>query len=186
MPKCAYCKNNTDKEKVIKYLDEFTKVPKKLNMCSNECIENYKQQQIFKLKEKEEYANLCEYIIKIHNQTFLPSSFYFILRELRDGTIRQKDIHIKKHNQGVSWSDLLISYKYSEESIKKSINTKVFNNLMGELNYCLAIVKNNLGKAKQQNNQKKMNEKIKNKVNLDIDYDYKKKLFSDDISDILD
>lgn len=185
MPKCVYCKNNTDKKDVIKYLDESAKTPKKLNMCSNECIDNYKKEQAFKAQEKEEYANLCEYIMKVHNQTFLPNSFYFILRELRDGTIRQKDIHIKKHNQGVPWSDLLISYKYSEESIKRSLNMKVFNNLMGELKYCLAIVKNNLNKAKQQHNQKKMNEKIENKVDLDINYDYIKKDFSDDISDIL-
>lgn len=185
MPKCAYCKTNTDKKDIIKYIDEYAKTPKKLNMCSNECIDNYKEEQIFKVKERKEYIDLCEYIMKIHNQTFLPNSFYFILRELRDGTIRQEGINIKKHNQGVPWNDLLISYKYSEETIIKSINTKIFNNLIGELKYCLAIVKNNLKKAKQQNNQKKMNKKIKNEINLDTNYDYIKKDFSDDISHIL-
>lgn len=185
MPKCNYCKCDIDKKNVIKYVDEFSKTPKKINMCSEECIENYKRDQLFKIKEKEEYANLCEYIMKIHNQTFLPSGFYFILRELRNGTIRQKDIHIKKHNQGVPWSDLLIGYKYSEESIKKSINTKAFNNLMGELNYGLAIVKNNLSKAKQLNNQKKMNDKIESNVTMEDNYEYIKKDFKDDISSIL-
>jgi hypothetical protein len=185
MPKCANCKNDTDKKEVIKYMDELAKVPKKLNMCSDDCIENYKKDQLFKAKEKEEYANLCEYIMKIHNQTFLPSSFYFILRELRDGTIRQKDIHIKKHNQGVPWSDILISYKYSEDSIKKSMDRIPFDSIMGELKYSLAIVKNNLKKAKQQNNQKKMNDKVETKINVGVDYDYKKKDFSDDISEIL-
>jgi hypothetical protein len=185
MPKCSYCKSDIDKKDVIKYTDELSKTPKKLNMCSNECIENYKRDRLFKIKEKEEYANLCEYIMKIHNQSFLPNGFYFILRELRDGTIRQKDIHIKKHNQGVPWSDLLVAYKYSEESIKKSINTKVFNNLMGELNYGLAIVKNNLNKAKQLNSQKKMNEKIQSEIIIEDNYTYIKKDFNDDISDIL-
>ena len=185
MPKCAYCKNDTDKKDVIKYIDLLVKVPKKLNMCSDKCIENYKKDQLFKIKEKEEYATLCEYIMKIHNQSFLPNGFYFILRELRDGTVRQKDIHIKKHNQGVTWGDLLISYKYSEDSIKKSIDRIDFNSLIGELKYSLAIVKNNLKKAIQQNQQKKMNDKVETKINISTDYDYKKKDFTDDISEIL-
>jgi len=185
MPKCNYCKCDVDKKDVIKYMDEYIKTPKKVNMCSQLCIDNYKTEQISKKTEKDDYILLCEYIMKIHGHSFLPSTFCTLLKDLRDGTMRQKDILIKKDKQGVIWKDILISYKYSEESIKKSILIKSFNTLTNELQYGLAIVKNNLYKAKQMQVQKDMNEKVESKILIEDDYQYIKKIFKDDISDVL-
>jgi|GEM_PF-4083844 len=186
MPKCNYCKNDTEKKDVIKYLDEYIKTPKRVNMCSQTCIENYKREQDSKIKERDGYLLLCDYVMKVHNYTFLPNGFYTVLKDLRDGTIRQREILIKKDKQGVPWKDLLVSYKFSEASIKRSALTKSFNTLTNELLYGLAIVKNNLVKAKQLQKQKEMNEKIVNKVNLDDETHYTKKVFKDDISNMLD
>ena len=174
-----------DKKNVIKYLDEYVKTPKKVNMCSQTCIENYKRDQEFKIQERDGYLILCEYVMKVHNYSFLPNGFYTILKDLRDGTVRQRDILIKKDKQGVPWKDLLVSYKFSEASIKRSVLTKSFNTLTNELQYGLAIVKNNLTKAKQLQKQKEMNEKIINKVIIDDGCQYTKKVFKDDISDML-
>jgi hypothetical protein len=186
LPKCNYCKTNVSKETIIKYLDEFSKTPKKLNMCSIECVNKYRQEKMQKIQEQDEYITLCEYIMQIHNQTYLPNGFYMFLNDLRNGTIRQKGVLIKKDKQGVPWQDLLIAYKYSENSIKKAILTKPFDNFMRELQYGLAIVKNNLNKSKQIQKQKKLNEKLESKIPNKEDYLYIKKEFNDDISDILD
>lgn len=186
MPKCAFCKTDIKKENVIKYIDKYSKKEKKVNMCSVNCIKEYEHEQEIKKQETKNYINLCEYIMKIHKQTFLPSGFYVILRELRDGTIRQKGIYIKKYKQGVEWKDIFNAYKYSENSINRVLSTKTFETIMNELNYCLAIVKNNLAKSKQINQQKQMNEKIETKVHIADEYEYKKKEDSSDISDILE
>jgi len=185
MPKCNYCKCDIEKKDVIKYLDKFVKTPKNVNMCSKTCVENYERDQTFKKTEQEGYLTLCEYIMKIHGHSFLPNVFYTILKDLRDGTIRQKDILLKKDKQGVTWQDLFISYKFSEESIKKSILIKSFSTLTHELQYGLAIVKNNLPRAKQLQKQKEMNEKVESKIVVVDECEYVKKTFKDDISDLL-
>ena len=187
MPKCNYCGCMVDKKDEIKYLDKYIKTPKKVNMCSQNCIENYKRDQEFKIKERDGYVLLCEYIMKVHGHSFLPSAFSTLLKDLRDGTIRQqREILVKKDKKGVSWNDLLISYKFSEASIKKSVLIKSFNTLTNELQYGLAIVKNNMAKAKQLQKQKDMNSKIGSKVTIEDDCNYVKKVFKDDISDFLD
>lgn len=185
MPKCFYCKKDTDKKNVIQYIDEFSSVQKKLNSCSYDCINKYKEEKEAKKVERDSYIFLCDYIMKLHNQSFLPNSFYVILGDLRNGTVRQKNILIKREKQGVSWDDLLYAYKYSEEKIRQVLSYKSFANFSNELNYCLAIVKNNIGKSKNNLINKKINENVESKVIIGESYNYIKKQDSDDISDIL-
>jgi hypothetical protein len=154
-------------------------------MCSQECIDKYINEKEKVKEENKSYIELCEYIMKIHNKKTLPNLFYIYLQDLRNGTIRQKGIILRKTKIGVPWNDILNAYKYCEEKIKKVISTMNFNNDLGEVNYCLAIVKSNIDKAKQRKQQQNINNIDRNIV-IAEDIDYKKKTFDNDISELFD
>lgn len=154
-------------------------------MCSQECINNYCTDKELKIRDSEDYSNLIQYIMSVHDITFIPNIFYIRLRDLRNGITRNGNSVIAT-TKGVSWVDLIIAYEYSESTIKRVKLTKDFDNISNELMYCLSIVKNNFYKAKQSNRQQELNNKIA--INVphceSEDYKYKKLIPNDDISDL--
>ena len=186
--KCCLCKSDIDVDKAIIYTDINHKTPKKLKFCSNECMYKYISELEFKAQEKQDFADLCKYIINICDLKYIPNGFFIILNDLRNGTIRKNGIVIKNNKQGVQWSELLITYKYCSEKIKWALDNKDFKSDMAKLNYCLAIVKNNIDKA-MFNYRKNKNDKDINIENIvlsgDSKYIYKAQENKNDISDIL-
>lgn len=185
--KCHFCKNEITVDEAIIYKDIRLKTPKEFKFCSNECIEKYKIEMEFKTQEKQDFAELCDYITLIFNQNYIPNGFFVMLNDLRNGTIRKNGIVITKNKQGVKWNEILITYKYCEDKIKWSLDNKEFKSDIAKLNYCLAIVKNNIDKAifnyKKEINNKNMN--TKNIIENNTDYEYKPRKFKNDISNIL-
>lgn len=190
LSKCKLCNTEIQKNDEIIYIDETYKKPRKIKVCSQKCCEEYANKVKLKLKEKEDYKKLCEYIMQIHKQDFLPDYFYILLTDLRNGTIRQKGIIVNKKKEGVSWEDILNAYKYCEKDILHILDVKKdFGSFINELKYCLAIVKNNMINAKKYFNQKEINDNLDKNVNVENinnKYTYKKKEFKNDISNILD
>ncbi|MDF2503879.1 hypothetical protein [Clostridium sp.] len=191
--KCKYCNRDIYGD-IFEYTDISGKKPKVLKMCSQKCVDMYDKEIQKKQKEKEIREELFTLIMQIHNQTYLPNYFYVLIGDLTNGTVRQKGVLIDKKNEkkGITWEDILNGYKYSEKTIRSLLDRKKdFNDITSELKYCLAIVKNNLPKAKQYFKQKKKIEKESKIVvddiyiNNDENHEYKKKDFKNDISKLL-
>lgn len=185
--KCSYCKEQINSNDALAYTDNNLKTPKKIKFCNEICLEGYITNQQSKIKEKKDYADLCEYIMKLHNKNYLPDYFFILLNDLRNGTIRKKGLMIKKEKEGVPWIDILNSYKFSEKTILWTIDNKKISEYINELKYCLAIVKSNIEKAKNQIKKKELeNINVKEKdIIISNDYKYKSKEFKNDISDLL-
>jgi len=185
--KCHLCKKDITVDIAKIYKDTTLKTPKDFKFCSNECIEKYKTEINFKVQEKLDFAELLEYIILIHNQKYIPNGFYVMLYDLRNGTIRRSGMIISKNKEGVKWCDILITYKYCLDKINWALDNKEFKSDTAKLNYCLAIVKNNIDKA-VFNHKKELNNKTINTKNIienETECEYKPRKFKNDISDIL-
>lgn len=184
--KCQQCNGKFASNTIIKFTDTYGKKPKIINICSQQCIDAYCINKDLKKKDSENYAILLQYIMDLHDISFVPNLLHIRLNDLKNGVVRNGNT-VQFQTKGVNWSDLLVAYQYSADTIKKIKLTKSFNNISNELMYCLSIVKNNFYKAKQLNDQHKLNNQIDIHIpNNDLNnYTYKKAAFKDDISDIL-
>ncbi|NFH40827.1 hypothetical protein [Clostridium sporogenes] len=186
--KCKYCKKEINTNIALTLTDDTSKKPKKLKMCSQECIEKYKEDLKRKIEENKSREELYKFIMNLHGKTYLPNYFYILISDLINGTVRQKGLLIDKklQKEGVSWKDILDGYRYSEEMIKKTLDRKSFDGYINELKYCFAIVKNNIPKAKEHFKIKKeIIEETNINIPIENNFNYKKKKFNNDISDIL-
>ena len=184
--KCKQCGIKSQSDLIIKFVDTYGKNDKEVNMCSQQCIEDYCKDKESKKIERDNYIKLVEYIMKLHNISFIPNFFYMRLNDLKKGVIRSGS-KIILQSKSIEWNELLIAYEYSASTIQSVKLTKEFNGVYNELAYCLSIVKNNFYKANQLDKQCQLNNKVAVSLPITEDnyYKYKKQVFKDDISDLL-
>lgn len=166
--KCQWCKEkDTDR-------DEMKKVVVGTKTKSNKyyhvgCYEKYLKDKEFKEKEAKELDQLYETVKRIHNMDTVPSGLFYLLQDLRNGTIRKNGVVIKKFKNGIQYRYIDWCYKYCEDEIRKWQRIKDFgDDKNGELRYCFSIVSSNIENAardyKTRLNRKKKNEQSMKQV----------------------
>lgn len=97
-------------------------------------------------KKKKEMDSLINTIVKLHKlnsvATF-PRSFYPFIQELRNDSVLFGKIE-RRYKEGLTYKTIEDTYLYCSEKIEWARGNKEFKNIMSELKYCFAIVKNNI------------------------------------------
>lgn len=110
------------------------------------CHDKWVRDRAFKEKEKEEMDSLINTIVKLHKlnsvATF-PRSFYPFIQELRNDSVLFGKIE-RRYKEGLTYKIIEDTYLYCSEKIEWARGNKEFKNIMSELKYCFAIVKNNI------------------------------------------
>lgn len=137
--KCPVCEQYGHKDKMTKEADK--------KYYHNEyCHERYLRNKAFKQKEKEELDSLINTIVRLHKlqsiSTF-PRTFYPFIQELRNDSVLFGKIE-RRYKEGLTYKTIEDTYLYCEEKIEWAKGNKEFKNVMSELKYCFAIVKNNI------------------------------------------
>lgn len=174
--KCQYCEEKSPKDEMhceAKPTGQFNKngsEKMQRKYWHHDCFEKELKDREFKEKEQAELDELNATLIRIHNikgfkdeDPKIPSTFFPFLQEIRNGTILFGQ-RVKKYKQGIRYKYINYTYLFCEENIEYARRTKEFKDLMAELRYCLAIVKNNIEDAardlKRKNKQRERNKKI--------------------------
>lgn len=110
------------------------------------CHDKYLKLKDFKANERKELDSLATTITKIHRLTSvntIPNTFYPYIQELRNDSVLFGRVS-KRYKQGITYQTIEDTYSYCSEKIEWARGNKEFKNLMAELRYCFAIVKNNI------------------------------------------
>ncbi len=147
--KCNYC--NGKQERGEMYCD----TGKQRKYYHHPCWPLELERRIDVEKEKKQWKDLIAFIQEIHNLHEIPRTFYAFLQDIRNGTIRFQGPVNQQYKQGVGYDILLESYRLSANGIKWAQQNRDFNgNVFTELKYGLAIVKNNIGQAREAHRAK--------------------------------
>jgi len=110
------------------------------------CHDRYLRDKAFKQKEREEMDSLINTIVRLHKlqsvATF-PRTFYPFIQELRNDSVLFGKIE-RRYKEGLTYKTIEDTYLYCAEKIEWAKGNKEFKNVMSELKYCFAIVKNNI------------------------------------------
>lgn len=181
---CVVCKQKNNKEK-MRYIKSI-----KRYVHHGKCYKKYVEHKRFKEKENQELTDLVETIKEVHGIKVIPRQFFSYLQDLRNDSVLFGKLK-KKYKQGIPYPIIAATYKYCESDIRYWINKKEFDNILNELKYCLAIVKNKIDivdrkmqKTKERSNVEK---RVKNQKQLQKpDSNNKSKGVDElDISDLL-
>lgn len=119
------------------------------------CHDRYLKDKEFKAKERLEMDQLAATIAKIHKLkavSTIPNTFYPYIQELRNDSVLFGKIS-RRYKQGISYLVIENAYKYCSDKIEWAKGNKEFKNLMSELKYCFAIVKNNIENCLRDENK---------------------------------
>ncbi|MNX90085.1 hypothetical protein D3C86_1221190 [compost metagenome] len=110
------------------------------------CHEKYLQDKEFKQLEREQMDDLVSTIIKVHKlqgRASIPHTFYPFVQDIRNDSqlFGRMD---KRYKQGVTYKVIEDTYEYCSDKIEWARGNKEFKNILSELKYCLAIVRNNI------------------------------------------
>lgn len=114
-----------------------------------ECFPLYLKDKEFKEQENRELQELLETIKQIHRIDLIPPAFYPFIQEVRNGDVLFGKIE-KKYKEGIPYQIIDYTYEFCDEKIAWAKANKQFNNVLSELKYGLAIVKNNVENAKKE------------------------------------
>ena len=78
----------------------------------HQCIQAYEQDKAFKEKERIEFDNLYQYLLKLHNIKHLDGRMIERIQDIRNGTVKVNNQKIVKSKQGIEYGDLLETYRY--------------------------------------------------------------------------
>lgn len=146
--KCKWCNELGNKEE-MECVESGKKTIMRKYYHTLNCYSAYVKDKKFKQKEAEELTELSEVIKKVHQIDVIPKSFYPFLQDLRnDSTLFGK--MMKKYKEGITYKTITNTYLYCEDSIRWAKANKQFKNIMAELKYCLAIIRNNVENSKKQ------------------------------------
>lgn len=154
-----------------------------------------------KKREDENMHKLAQMVGKLHGvpknengNYMLPTSWYHQIQDLRNGTERYSSNFKKKYKQGFSFTVIAEAYRISVKGINRAKKKISFESINQELNYGVAVVRNNIPDAmkrlqarKQQDAVNKVKEKefIEN-IETEREVAYQKKKAVYDLSDFLD
>lgn len=166
--KCPICKRKIHHTDYIIYNNKY---------YHSQCYEENK----IKLKNNQDWEKLYFFvkkrILQYPDEIRLSSSQILSLKNLtqEDGTFLQKN---KKQNyKGYTYEDIYDTFVMQEHNILNALKTKNFKDEKHKLNYCIAIVKNNINNLIFMKQEKiKTQEQLK-KLNLDFQNDKKEEHF---------
>lgn len=137
--KCPICEQHGHKANMIYEVD-------KRYYHKEYCHDKWERDRAFKQKEKEEMDSLIITIVKLHKlnsvATF-PRTFYPFIQELRNDSVLFGKIE-RRYKEGITYKTIEDTYLYCSEKIEWARGNKEFKNIMSELKYCFAIVRNNI------------------------------------------
>ncbi|PYY28217.1 hypothetical protein [Paenibacillus illinoisensis] len=119
------------------------------------CHEKYLKEKAFKANERLEMDSLAATIAKVHKLktvSTIPNTFYPYIQELRNDSVLFGRVN-KRYKQGITYRTIENTYQYCSEKIEWAKGNKEFKNLMSELRYCFAIVKNNIENCLRDENK---------------------------------
>ncbi|OMD76844.1 hypothetical protein [Paenibacillus odorifer] len=156
------------------------------------CHDKWKKDKEATKIENQQWDDLYQYIINLHDVIVLPKGNITRLKDLRAGFITKDGKRIRQYRTGPDYTLMLEAYQLTENSIKWCIvnkldgssDTKAINYglsmMIGKLNEAFARRKN----RSRQLEQIEIDKESKNTYDLDIKY-VTKKATSNDISDFL-
>lgn len=194
--KCQYCLK-------VEESNKMRKSDKGKYYHIEECYEKYLKEAEFKRKEAQKKDNLVNCIAKIHgldSYLLIPKAFYPYIEDVRNDSRLFGKLK-KSYKNGIPYEAIEYTYEYCKDKISWAKQNKEFKNILSELKYGLAIVRNNLADAKNHHEKIKkqkqqsiniiaaaeksivVNEKIKNTQNENLN---KKKETGIDLSSLFD
>ncbi|MDR6779491.1 hypothetical protein J2W98_003771 [Paenibacillus peoriae] len=131
------------------------------------CYERFKKEQEATRIENEQWDDLYQYVIKLHDIVVLPKGNITRLKDLRAGFDTRGNKRERKWRSGPDYGLILDAYKLAEGSVKWCITNK----LKGEndtraINYGISIMINKLNEAFA-----KRKSKIRQQEYIDINKD---------------
>jgi hypothetical protein len=191
--KCGWCEISETKDLMLQ--DTNKKYYHKTN-CHNSYLQDRENKRI----ETEKKTSLAIKIADVHgleSYKYIPHSLFPYLEDLRNDSDLFGKLR-KNYKNGLSYSAIEYTYEFCREKIDWAKKNKVFENVMSELKYGLAIVKNNVVDAKNYSDKMRKSEENKTRllsitkedeshfvISDDTTITYQKKKDNLDISDLL-
>lgn len=195
MVKCQHCNEQGDKSQMkceSKDTGELLKSgkPKLINKYYHlTCYDDYLQDKEFKQQELIELDYLYQYLLGVHNIKSLDGRMMEKIQDLRNGTVKMGNKKVNRYKNGVSYTLMLDSYKFSASNIDEAIKNMQFDKKWNEFAYCFAIMNSNIPnveKAQKFTQERKEIEANRQVEVVEIKVDKKKKVKDDmDLSDFL-
>lgn len=138
--KCPVCEKSGDRE------DMTYEEKSKRYYHQQGCIDTFNKDKEFKAKERDELESLMNIIVKVHklsSRSSIPHSFYPYIQDIRNDSSLFGKI-AKRYKEGISYKTLEDTYNFCTDKIEWARGNKEFKNILSEMKYCLAIVKNNI------------------------------------------
>ena len=136
--KCQWCQNKDEKETMTS-----EQIGKQNRYYHPNCYDQYLIDKEFKQQERLELDSLVDVIKRVHDIKIIPNQFYPYLQQLRNDDVLFGKLK-KQYKQGVSYKVITDTYEYCQKDIAWAKGNKDFKQVMAELKYGLAIVKNNI------------------------------------------
>jgi len=139
--KCPICEQRGHKENMIHEVD-------KRYYHKEYCHERWKVKKEATRIENQQWDDLYQYIIKLHDIIILPDGNRNRLRDLRAGFVYKDGKRVREYRTGPDYGLMLEAYYLAENSIKWNITNKLDDsNSVKAINYCISIMKDNLNEA---------------------------------------
>ncbi|MGM1044763.1 MAG: hypothetical protein ACQEXX_01315 [Bacillota bacterium] len=106
-------------------------------------------------RENEQWDDLYQYIINLHDLVVLPKGNITRLKDLRAGYVTKKGSKVRPWRTGPSFELMLDAYKLAEDSIKWCIANKLDgSNDVKAINYGISIMIDKLNEANERRKNK--------------------------------
>lgn len=159
--KCPRCGQSDHKENLI--YDEQTKRHYHTIACYDNMLKEREATRI----ENEQWDELYQYIIKLHDLVVLPKGNITRLKDLRAGYIMKDGKKVKQWRNGPDFALMMDAYRLAEKDILWCIKNKLDDSSdVKAINYCMSIMINKLNDANDRRKRRKEIEKQKHKVSL--------------------
>lgn len=185
--KCLQCGEKTKVKDMYVYKENPNKY-----VCGKKCFDEIMKEAEFKEKERQELDDLYEYVRSLHGMKTLPTSWFTMMQDLRNGTVRKQGILKKKYKNGVPYEVILEAYTMVRKKIEWAKNNKNFKDDSAELRYGFVIMESNVSRANKKMNKRRERKNDHNRQETGHpdtvhtgSYEYKKKS-TNDISDLLE
>lgn len=145
--KCPICSQFGSREDMIQEDKRFYHG----EYCHPKFVKNRKATR----KENEQWDELYQHIIKLHDLVVLPTGNITRLQDLRAGYTMKNGVKVRQWKTGPNFSLMLDAYKLAEDSIKWCIANKLEgSSSVKSVNYCISIMIDKLNEANEYRKNK--------------------------------
>lgn len=130
------------------------------------CNEEYLKDKEFKEQEAKELDVLYEHIKAIHNLEVVDGRMFKRIQDLRNGNVTNYKSSYKKYKEGVPYSLMMESYRYSAKNIDQAMRSMSFQTTWNEFAYVFAIMERNINEVASELKHAEKN-KIDEKITLE-------------------